>query len=172
VFAEPPGNVEIQPLQPAEETVLANLFELYLHDMAEWFGFDLRADGRYGYELTAGKEAYLVRVDGALAGFALAHSAAPWLDDPDSMDVDEFFIVRRFRRHGLGAQVAGWLWDRYPALWLVRVFEANLPAVPFWRSTIAAYTNQDFTEERRVIDDRPWRFFSFDSHSAHRAPDN
>ena len=163
MFTEPLGHVEILPLQPAEEAVLANLFELYLHDMAEWFGFDLRADGRYGYELTDAKAPYLVRADGALAGFALTHSAAPWLDDPDSMDVDEFFIVRRFRRHGLGAHVASWLWDRYPAPWLVRVFEANVPAVPFWRGTIAAYTAQAFAEERRIIDDKPWRFFTFDS---------
>lgn len=163
MFAEPLANVEILPLEPAQDAVLANLFELYLHDMAEWFGFDLKADGRYGYELTSGKTAYLIRVDGALAGFALTHSAAPWLDEPDSMDVAEFFIVRRFRRHGLGAQVAGWLWDHHPARWLVRVYQANLPAVPFWRGTIAAYTNQAFTEERRIIDDKPWRFFAFDS---------
>ena len=160
---EPLAKVEIQPQQPGEAPVLANLFELYLHDMAEWFGFDLAADGRYGYELTPGKATYLIRVDGALAGFALTHSAAPWLDESDSMDIAEFFIVRRFRRHGLGAQAAGWLWDRHPARWLVRVYEANLPAVPFWRGAIAAYTNQAFTEERCIIEDKPWRFFSFDS---------
>ena len=165
MLTEALGNVEIQPLQAAEEAVLGNLFELYLHDMAEWFGFDLGADGRYGYDVTSDKAAYLVRVDGALAGFALTHSAAPWLDEPDSMDVDEFFIVRRFRRHGLGAQVARWLWAQHPGRWLVRVYEPNVPAVPFWRGTIAAFTNQDFTEERRLIDGKPWRFFTFDSAS-------
>ena len=165
MLTDPPGNVEIRPLRAAEETVLANLLELYLHDMAEWFEFDLRADGRYGYELTADKAVYLIRVDGALAGFALTHSAAPWLDEPDALDVDEFFIVRRFRRHGLGAYVARWLWERHPGRWLVRVYEANLPAVPFWRGTIAAFTDQDFTEERRFINEKPWRFFSFDSAS-------
>ena len=82
MLTEALGNVEIQPLQAAEEAVLGNLFELYLHDMAEWFGFDLGADGRYGYKLTSSKAAYLIRVDGALAGFALTHSAAPWLTSP------------------------------------------------------------------------------------------
>jgi predicted acetyltransferase len=163
VSTEALGKVEIQPLQAAEEAVLGNLLELYLHDMAEWFGFDLRADGRYGYDLTSAKTAYLVRVDGALAGFALIHSAAPWLDKPDSMDVDEFFIVRRFRQQGLGEHVARWLWELHPGPWLVRVYEANVPAVPFWRGAIAAFTHQDFTEERRLIDDKPWRFFTFDS---------
>jgi hypothetical protein len=71
VPVEPLAKVEIQPQQPGEAPVLANLFELYLHDMAEWFGFDLGADGRYGYKLTSSKAAYLIRVDGALM--------SPWL---------------------------------------------------------------------------------------------
>jgi len=156
---------------PESDGVLRNLFEHYMHDMAEWFKFDTEPDGRYSYDTSAGVwdrgcEVYLAKIGDSLAGFAIIGDAREWLGDIDARDLREFFVIRRFRRTGIGQGMARCLWNQHPGGWLVRVFEANVPAVPFWREVVAGYTDGAYVEERRVVNDRPWRFFRFESSHA------
>jgi predicted acetyltransferase len=166
----PPSNLLISKIGPESDVVLRNLFEHYLHDMAEWFEFDTKADGSYSYETSLiwekGYDAYLAKVGDAIAGFALVGSAAEWLGDNGARDMDEFFVIRRYRRSGIGQRMATFLWDEYPGDWLVRVVEVNAPAVPFWRTAIARYSSGSYSEERRIANGRPWRFFRFVSKGA------
>lgn len=159
------SDLQISRIGPESDLLLRNLFEHYLHDMAEWFGFDTEPDGSYSFDTSTvwdgGYDAYLAKLGDSIAGFALVGSATEWLDDADAHDVDEFFVIRRFRRQGVAGRFAHFLWDERPGPWLVRVLEANLPAVPFWRSTISSYTVASYEEERRVINGRPWLFFQF-----------
>jgi predicted acetyltransferase len=162
------NNFRAELLEPHAELLLQNLLELYLHDMAEWFGFDISDDGTYGYDLSSlwekGDSAYLVLVDEKPAGFALVALAEEHQVGADVLEIVEFFLLRQHRHKGVGDYFARWLWDQQPeGQWLVRVYEANLPAVPFWRRTISAYTNNAYEEERRLVDDRPWRYFTFDN---------
>jgi predicted acetyltransferase len=46
---------------------------------------------------------------------------------------------------------------------LVRVFQANRPALPFWRKTIARFTNGEYEEEVREKNGNLWSFFKFES---------
>jgi predicted acetyltransferase len=141
------------------------LFEHYLHDMSEWFEIDTKADGSYSCDAASiwkdGYEAYLAQVGDSVTGFALVGSAAEWLGDIGGHDVHEFFVLRRFRRSGIGQRMATLLWNERPGQWLVRVLEANAPAVPFWRETIASYSRGSYKEEVRIVNGRPWRFFQF-----------
>jgi predicted acetyltransferase len=161
----PPSNLSILKVGPESEVVLRNLFEHYLHDMAEWFDVDTKPDGSYSYDTSSiwanGYDAYLAIVGDSLAGFALIGSASDWLGQGGAQDVHEFFVIRRFRRHGLGQKMATLLWDERPGAWLVRVLEANAPAVLFWRTTIAKYSRESYKEEERIVKGRRWRFFTF-----------
>jgi len=157
---------------PESDPVLRNLFEHYLHDMSEWFQFDTQSDGSYSYD-TAGIwkkpcSAYLARVNAALAGFALIGSAQQWLGDPGAgvHDVHEFFVLRRFRRDGLGRRLAERLWAQHPGDWLVRAAEANRPAVAFWRNAIASYAGGSYGEEECTSNGRSWRYFRFEARPA------
>jgi predicted acetyltransferase len=80
--------------------------------------------------------------------------------------VAEFFVLRRYRRSGVGRRAAGALWDRTPGHWIVRVAERNHDARPFWTRTISDYAQQRFTEAQAIIGDRSWTVFQFDSSSA------
>ncbi|MBI3782263.1 MAG: GNAT family N-acetyltransferase [Deltaproteobacteria bacterium] len=158
----------IDRVGPESNQILVNLFEHYLHDMAEWFRFDVGADGRYAYDVSPhwrnNDSVYLARVDGALAGFVIVGSAEPWTNDPASLDIREFFVIRRHRHSGVGRDMAHHVWNRHRGRWLVRVLEANLPAVPFWRKTIAAYSKGRYAEQVVTPDDGKRRlFFSFDN---------
>jgi predicted acetyltransferase len=152
---------------PEAEPVLRNLFEHYLHDMSEWFHFDTQPDGSFGYDLAAvwkaPSTAYLARVNGALAGFALVGNAGRWLGaaGADVHDIHEFFVLRKYRREGLGRELAVRLWTERPGPWLVRAAEANRPAVPFWRNTIAAHSAGSYGEEELSAGGRRWHHFRF-----------
>lgn len=153
----------------ADATLLSNLLELYMHDLSVAFpNIELRPDGRFGYR---GLELYwseperrfpfLIRCDGRVAGFALVTRGSPASEDPDVFDVAEFFVLRRYRRSGVGRRAAALLWNRFPGRWIVRVSEGNPGAVPFWADVIADYTGGAATELKRPGNPHAWRVFSF-----------
>jgi predicted acetyltransferase len=136
------------------DPVLRGLFRHYLEDMAEWFAVDPKADASYAV-LEQGYDAYLAKVGDSIGGFALIGSA-------DGLhDVHEFFVLRGFRRRGVGHRMATALWEERRGGWLVRVLAANSPAVLFWRTAIASYSRGSYEEEGRMVNGRLWRFFRF-----------
>jgi predicted acetyltransferase len=143
---------------------------LYSHDLSEVFGLDLGASGRFGYEKLPlywlepeRRFAFLIRVGAQLAGFALVTRGSPASGDPTDFDVAEFFVVRRYRRCGVGQRAAFLLWNRFPAGWIVRVAEGNRKGLLFWASVIAEYTSGTAVETTRTDGPNTWRVFSFNS---------
>ena len=75
------------------------------------------------------RRAFLFRAEGALAGFALVFTGEPH-------DIAEFSVMRKYRRHGVGAQAAASLFDQLPGRWTVRRQLVNPAATAFWRKAI------------------------------------
>ena len=142
--------LDVMRLPENSESILQNLMELYLHDMAEWFKFDLNEDGLYGYELAPhwekGDVAHLLLADNIPAGFALVAEQDEPRAHSDAHEIEEFFVIRSHRHRGVADYFATQKWDQQPGPGLIRGFEANLPAVPFWRRVIANYTNDLHSE--------------------------
>jgi predicted acetyltransferase len=151
--------------------LLSNLLELYIHDLSVVFPHgELGADGRFGYTrlpLYFGEPdrrfPFVIRSEGRVAGFALAKRGSPVVPDPDVLDVAEFFVLRKYRRSGIGRQAAFLLWNRLPGRWTVRVSEGNSGALDFWRDAIAAYTHGALTESAMDGEPHAWRVFLFES---------
>jgi len=164
------SSLSISKIGPESDVLLRNLFQLYIHDMAEWFEIDTNSDGSYSYDTSLvwekGYDAYLAKVGDSIAGFALVGPAVEWLGESGAYDVHEFFVIRRFRRRGFGQTIATLLWNKRPGEWLVRVLEANAPAAAFWRNAISSYSRGSYEEEGRMVNGRPWRFFRFASNGA------
>lgn len=165
-------DVTLLPAKPSDEPVLSNLLELYLHDLSEFFPIELGADGRFGYYPLApylsGLErrwAFLIHVDSRLAGFALATRGSPLTDDPNDLDLTEFFVSRRYRRARVGLRAACLLWDRMPGHWIVRIAGNNLRALAFWRTAISTYTRRALSERPMSVRDRAWHVLDFDAGS-------
>jgi len=162
-----PSGIELLPAAPEQEPVLANLLELYAHDLSELFDVRLQADGRFGYPLLSrywrdeGRFPFLVKVDGELAGFVLVSRGSRVSGDPGVWDVAELFVARRFRKRGIGAAVAGEVWRRFPGAWEVRVLEANEPALAFWAAAIGAFAGAGVRECTVELQQKRWRLFSF-----------
>ncbi len=154
-------------VQDRDAQVVQALLELYLHDMAEWFRFDIGEDGTYSYDLSQhwadGEPVYLAEVDERPAGFVLVSREPPSDFAPagNTFDMEEFFIVRRHRHVGASDAFANYVFDTHDGNWLVRVFEANLPALPFWRRVVAARAGTRFRAERLKRDGHGWTHFHF-----------
>jgi predicted acetyltransferase/uncharacterized glyoxalase superfamily protein PhnB len=175
--ASPPANVQrdraavlpldIRQVDRSQDSVLRNLLNLYMHDMAEWFLLDPEADGRYVYATEdlwrAGAHVYFAYHGLTPIAFAIVASAAAYTPDPNVKDLEEFFVIRRHRRTGVGQALAIDLWNRYPGPWLVRVYQRNLPALPFWRGAVSTYTGGRFEETAVSVRDRPWSYIRFNS---------
>lgn len=149
-------NFSLDAASAADATVLQNLFQLYTHDFSEfWAGTskgELMANGRFpDYPLdpyfdAPGKSAFLCKADGNLAGFALvddtSHSAIP-----ADHSIAQFFILRKYRRSGLGLLAAQHLFQRYPGTWEVAVARKNTLALRFWREVIARFAAEGSLSE-------------------------
>jgi len=140
----PPG-VEVLPAAREQEPVLANMLELYAYDLSDVVDLQLSPDGRYHYPRLSlywqeeTRFPFLVKVGGHLAGFVLVSRGSLISGDPQIWDMAEFFVMRSYRRRGIGAAVAQEIWRRFPGPWDVRVLESNQPAQAFWESTIGAF---------------------------------
>lgn len=62
-------------------------------------------------------------------------------------DMGEFFVLRRYRRLGLGRVAAGAVLGRFPGRWEVRQVRTNPAATAFWRTAIPyPFTERETTE--------------------------
>lgn len=129
---------------------VSNLMQLYLYDMAEYTGWACREDGIYSgdewldsYWREPGKHAFVLRDDQEWAGFVMVRGN----HDENDLDysVAEFFILRKFRRQGIGQRIAAELFDRFPGRWMVEVFIDNTPAVAFWKQATNSASHRSIT---------------------------
>jgi predicted acetyltransferase len=142
----------LQPLREAERELFRQLAQLYLHDFSEFEPEDVDESGRFiwpeveRYGREQGHDAWLLRVNGKLAGFVLVDRLEPTETGLPRHMIAEFFVMRAFRRSGHGAQMAMTTFDRYPGAWRVTQIEPNQPAIAFWRRVIGAYTRENYRE--------------------------
>lgn len=144
------------------------MLELYAHDFSEFIDIKLGPDGRFGYKnlalfwADANRHPFLIRVDGSLAGFAFVTRGSVISSDTDVWDMTEFFIVRRFRRLGVGTTAARAIWERFPGRWEVRVTDKNQKAMKFWGRAINEFLVRTIESIPFDRDGANWRVFSFE----------
>lgn len=159
--------VQFQLIGPESDSLLRNLYELYVHDMSEWLGLDVHANGKFEYDISpfwrGDYAAYIAKHDDKIAGFAVVQSAEKWLGEPKARDVKDFFVLRAYRRKAIAIEMAKFMWDQSPARWIVRVLPTNKPALPFWRRAVSDYLNARFEERIVQENGREWIHLRFDN---------
>lgn len=149
-------DVSLDKAGPDDIPVLRRLMQLYLYDIGSPDGWDVGRDGLFGnagrierFWTEPGRHSFLIRVDGVLAGFALVRDGA-WFAGAGTREVSEFFVLRRFRRRGVGGRVATALFDMFPGRWEVVQMDSNAGAQAFWRAVIGRYTGGVFEDGERA----------------------
>ena len=143
------SSVRVVPAGEDRRPTLEHLVQLYLHDLSGVGGWDLRADGTFGTELLDGcwsetrRHSFLFQVGDSLAGFAVVDRGSHVSDRADVWDMAEFFVVKRWRRAGVGRSAARQLFATFPGAWKVRTFPGYVPAEKFWPSVCADMASSD-----------------------------
>ncbi|KTC78182.1 GNAT family N-acetyltransferase [Legionella brunensis] len=164
--------IKLFKAQPNDLAVMQNLARFYVYDMSRYCGFlpgwKCPETGLYEcydlkkYFINESHYPFLIRVNGELAGFVLVNkiSITPNMD----WHMDEFFIMAKFQRHGVGQKVARHLWSKFPGTWELLVIPQNERGLNFWRKTIQDFTKNQYTEAvKSVAWDKinPRVFFNF-----------
>lgn len=140
--------VELKKVRAEEKELLFRLLQLYLYDFTEFADFELNENGLYSYKYfdlyweEPDRHPFFILADGHIAGFALVNSHCVRLQGGHSLA--EFFVMKKYRRNGIGKKAAFILFDLFRGGWDVHHVKTNLPAERFWRKTIAEYTNGNF----------------------------
>ena len=121
--------------------IVRRLVQLYIYDLVgERWGVE--RDGTYAppawhrtFWRRDGRHHFIVRVHGRPAGFALVRELTV-ADDRVECEMAEFFVLRTYRRRGIGTRVARTLFARFPGPWQLSVLTWNVVARPFWRDII------------------------------------
>lgn len=134
--------------------LLENLAQFYCYDFSEVLEMHVDEDGRFaGVDLAQvwaeeWRHPFLMRVDDKPAGFALISERSKITGTSGVFDMTEFFVLRRFRRHGVGRAAAFAAFDRFEGPWEVRQRVENRDATAFWREAIREYTRGNYEETR------------------------
>jgi predicted acetyltransferase len=164
--------IEVIPATQDQQPVLANLLELYVYDFSEIVDLTIGEDGRFGYAslplywAEPSWHPFMIRIDGQLAGFALVKQGSELSGNQAVWDMAEFFILRGYRRRGIGVHAAHQVWKRFPGPWEVRVMYANTSARHFWANAVAAFTGQSLDPHSIDHNSKRWSLFSFESRRA------
>jgi len=146
--------VTLVPATLQDYPIMQNMGRFYLYDMSEYLGISekwtLPSDGLYTcidfkkYWETDNTSPFLVYYEKEVAGFVIVDKKT-YSSNAD-FNMAQFFILRKFKRHGLGRHVAQTMFSRYPGTWEVMVLPGNEGAYRFWRNIITEHTNSNFQE--------------------------
>jgi predicted acetyltransferase len=142
------GRVRVEPAGAEDRERIANLMQLYLHDLSEYEDGPLNAQGLFDlgdhfdlYWIEGGRHPFLISTNDQLVGFALVREITDGV-----FSMAEFFVRRGYRGSCIGRTAATTLFDRFRGTWTVAELERNTPAQAFWRRVIGDYTDGRFSE--------------------------
>ena len=159
--------VTLRAVRGRDVPIVQRLIQLYIYDLGgdRW---GVERDGTFAspgwhrrFWRRRGGAHFIVRVDGRPAGFALVRDRAPFAG-AGVREMSEFFVLRRYRRRGVGTRVARAIFARFPGSWELAVLTWN-PARYFWRGVIRRVAAGRVVVTRRRRDDLPFVVFHFDT---------
>jgi predicted acetyltransferase len=165
----PSTRIAVIPATREQQPIVVNLLELYAHDFSEFHDVELGEDGRFGYpDLSLywsepDRFPFLVRINDKLAGVILVRKGSRISANEAVWDMAEFFIVRRYRRRGIGTHIAHEIWRKFPGPWQIRVMQVNDSAHQFWAHAITAFAGDAFQSSTFEKAATKWHLFSFAS---------
>jgi len=157
--------VVLEPIAKERAQVLANLFQLYVHDFSQYVPIEVQPCGRFGVAIDDGwwtrddHFPFFIQCGEKLSGFALVRRGSRITGAIDVMDVAEFFVIRGMRGKKVGTCAARALFASFPGRWEIRVRRTNVPAQKFWSRAIGAWTGRPAPSRSLSIESVDWEVF-------------
>ena len=127
--------MEFQIIKASKEykDILGNLMQFYFYDFSEFVKCDVEDNGLYrAYEYFDDywneenhRFPYLVKQDGKYIGFVLVRLIES--EEENYFSIAEFFIMKKYRRNGIGQSVANKIIELDRGQWQVFQIEKNKP---------------------------------------------
>lgn len=131
-----------------DKPLFDRMAQLYSYDFSEMNGWIIRSDGLFPsikcFEEMWGdpnRHPRLIMIDTEPAGFAIVRSTGQ-----HEFDMEQFFILRKYRRAGFGRDAAQMLFRAFSGRWTVEQIAVNEAAQSFWRHVISDYTDGNFDD--------------------------
>ncbi|ODT47324.1 GNAT family N-acetyltransferase [Devosia sp. 63-57] len=156
------NSIALRPATIDEKPVIANLIQLYLHDMTEFMPFPVGADGRYEYGFLDRfwQHPYFIMLGEEIAGFALVIEECPLTGRSPCNFMAEFFVLKAYRRQGAGKAALDLALAAHIGDWHIAVPHANKAAQTFWRQALVSRR----PKSRDIhFDDDDWRLYAFET---------
>jgi predicted acetyltransferase len=162
------GAVTIEPIAVEQKSVLRQLMEFCSYDFSIYDQADVNEHGLFGYDridhywTDPERYPFLIKVQGQYAGFVLVSRYQPGERPQPLWSICEFFVMRKYRRQGVGRFAARTIFDRYRGAWEVNQVYSNDISRVFWEAVIGDYAGGEFEAERRHADgcERQFLYFS------------
>jgi predicted acetyltransferase len=169
-----PG-IEIYPASIEDMPVIENLLEYYTYEFSESAHLDVGLNGRFGYDdlddywKDDSLYPYLMTIGGKYCGLALVQPGSVGSGKTGIWDMEDFFIMHRYRRRGLGTELARHVWHKHPGQWEIRVLDGNTPALQFWSAAATDQCKKVVTPSKAIVNGNSGMYY----HSMCRStPDN
>lgn len=132
-----------------DKEIIRNLNEKYFYECSFYENMKVDDLGNFGYDYLDlyftddDRWAYILRVDGNVAGFAMVNK---YFDDRQNLDyaMAEFFVLRYYQGRGVGRQFAHFLFNIHKGKWQAAMHCNNKKGIAFWNKIICEYTNGDY----------------------------
>lgn len=160
-------NIELTEVTVNKKTVLRQLIELYEYDLSPYTGNKVNKHGYFEYLYLDSywtqnqRFAYFILIDEALAGFVMVNDYCEVSREASTKAIAEFFVMRQFRRQGIGREIAEKVFRLFPGPWEVHQYLQNKQSITFWEKVIGDYTFNNFVKQ--ITDDGERQVILFNS---------
>jgi predicted acetyltransferase len=152
-------NITLVKATKEDKTIIQNLGRFYVYEMSRFCGFlpgwQTPSNGLFGcrslrsYCEQSDRHAFLIKVDGELAGFVLINKIG---SSPDvDWNIGEFFVISKFQEKGVGGYVAEQVFSQFPGIWETSQMPENKVAIDFWEKIVDRYTKGRFEKNYKII---------------------
>ncbi|MCR8845878.1 GNAT family N-acetyltransferase [Paenibacillus sp. SC116] len=159
LYVESKEGIELVEVQEEEKSILRQLLELYEYDFSEFNDRDVNKFGLYGYTYfdhywtEDDRNAYFIKVNGHFAGFVMINEHCYLYPSGTAKSIAEFFVMRKYRKSGVGREAAVQIFDTYKGNWEVLQHGENDASKLFWEKVIHAYSNGQYELKDVVTED-------------------
>ncbi len=143
---------ELLEVKEKDKNVIYNLMQLYTYELSFFedntTDFELLENGLFKinkyidlYWKEEERHPYILKCDGKLAGFVLER-----FNEEGINEIAEFFVLNKYRQHGVGTFMANEMFKKYKGKWEIRTLLKNKRAQDFWRRVIKNASNGIYEE--------------------------
>jgi len=145
--------IELEKISLDKKDTFKNLMQFYLYDYSDTDKRDINEWGRFEYEYLDSyfenkefREPFFIKLNNIVVGFLLINDFTIE-GDKEVKSIAEFFVMKKYRRIGIGTAALRKLFKLFPGKWEIKIDKNNEIGLRFWREKIGKITGGKVVEK-------------------------